>query len=115
MVNMRCAAMTPLHTESKKLDKMERLQFDISQFIRTPDGVKLYTNRPPSRLKMPEELDSIPKENAKEQSSSTSLVSIFLIITLIVIAITLLIYIYNKGANSTKEIINRNIKENGKS
>lgn len=90
---------------------MERVQFDIKYFLRKLDGKKMEAQRPLKVIRDDALEEEVPSTgNAK----SISLASIFLIITLIVIAILVLLHIYNKKNNSTKEIINQNVKENGK-
>lgn len=96
----------------KKLHKMERIQFDIKHLLRKMDGKKMEAQRP---LKVVRE-DAVEEEvPSTGQTKSISPAAIFLIITLIVIAILVLLYIYNEKTNSTREIINENVKENGKS
>jgi hypothetical protein len=92
---------------------MERVQFDIRHFLRSPDGKKMLTHPPVKGIKdevIPETVPSSDPYNPKP----VNMAAIFLIITLIVIAVVVFIYIYNRKHNSTKEIINQNIKENGK-
>jgi flagellar basal body-associated protein FliL len=73
------------------------------------DGKKMEAQRPMKIIR--DEVLSESEPDAGE--SKINMAVIFLIITLVVIAIVVFIYIYNKSHNSTKEIINQNIKENG--
>lgn len=90
---------------------MERIQFDIRHFLRSPDGKKMLTH-PRVNVIKEEVLEEEVPSTAPVKSISMGVV--FLIITLIVIAIVVFVYIYNKDHNSTKKIISQNVKENGK-
>lgn len=90
---------------------MERVQFDIKYFLRKLDGKKMEAQRPLKIIRDDAVETEVPGTG---HAKSISLAAIFLIITLIVIAIVVFLYIYNKKNNSTKDIINQNIKENGK-
>ena len=89
---------------------MERIQIDIKRLLRKMDGNKMEAQRPVTIIKD----DTIPERVPQGDSKSVNMVAIFLAITLIVIVIVLFIYAYNKKHNSTKEIINQKVKEDGK-
>ena len=89
---------------------MERVQIDIKRLLRKMDGKKMEAQRPVTVIKD----DAIPENVPESNSKPVNMAAIFLIITLIVIAVVVFIYIFNRKHNSTKEIINQNIKENGK-
>jgi hypothetical protein len=89
---------------------MERIQFDIKRLLRKMDGKKMEAQRPVTIIKD----DEIPENVPEGDSKPINMAAIFLIITLIVIAVVVFIYVYNRKNNSTKEIINQNVKENGK-
>ncbi len=89
---------------------MDRIQFDIRHFLRSPDGKKMLTH-PPMRVINDEVIqETIP---SSDTSSPVNMSAVLLVITLIVIAIMVFIYVYNRKKNSTKEIINQKVKEDG--
>lgn len=93
---------------------MERVQFDIRHFLRSPDGKKMLTHPPVKGIKDEVIPDEAVPSSDPYKPKPVNMAAIFLIITLIVIAVVVFIYIYNRKHNSTKDIITQNIKENGK-
>lgn len=69
---------------------MERVQFDIKYFLRKLDGKKMEAQRPLKVIRDDAVEEEVPGTG---HAKSISLAAIFLIITLIVIAIVVFLYI----------------------